>query len=57
MNKELSNNLQIMTQKEVAQMLETNQHTISLIEKRAFKKIQKIIEKRGYKLDDFFGKD
>ena len=43
-----------MTQQEVADALGTTRAAVADIEKRALRKLKRELEKRGYKMEDFF---
>ena len=46
-----------MTHQEIADVLGTSRAAVSEMEKTALRKLKRALAKRGYKMEDFFGKD
>ena len=46
-----------MTHQEIADVLGVSRAAVSEMEKTALRKLRKILAKRGFTLNDFFGKD
>jgi transcriptional regulator len=46
-----------MTHQEIADVLGTSRAAVSEMEKTALRKIKKALAKRGFTMEDFFGKD
>mgnify|MGYP006273886049 CR=1 FL=1 len=46
-----------MTHQEISDVLGISRAAVSDMEKRALRKLKKVLDKRGITIDDFFGKD
>lgn len=46
-----------MTHQEIADVLGVSRAAVSEMEKTALRKLRKALDKRGFTLNDFFGKD
>jgi transcriptional regulator len=46
-----------MTHQEIADVLGTSRAAVSEMEKTALRKMKKALAKRGFTMEDFFGKD
>jgi len=46
-----------MTHQEISEVMGISRAAVSDMEKRALRKLKKILHKHGYTVNDFFGKD
>lgn len=46
-----------MTHQEISEVMGISRAAVSDMEKRALRKLRKVLHKHGYTINDFFGKD